>query len=172
MKNLELKVRVPSLDAVVVPGDSVGRREELTQVDTYFEVPRGRLKLREIFSRGSGAPHTAQLISYERNEGGGERWSSYTIFPVSDPKTLRSMLSDTLGVAGEVRKHHLVLLIDNVRIHLDSVEGLGSFVEVEAVDAGDAADAWRRYERVVSLLGLGRFPEVKCSYLDLIARTH
>jgi len=97
------------------------------QTDTYFVVPRGRLKLREIAGGG------AWLIAYERADSPELRNSDYRLIAVSDPAELKAALAETLGVRVIVDKRREIFLHHNVRIHLDQVAGLGEFLEFEAV---------------------------------------
>ncbi|MEA2446094.1 MAG: hypothetical protein QOJ12_3386, partial [Thermoleophilales bacterium] len=99
----------------------------LHQRDTYFHAVQGRLKLRE--ARGA----VAELISYRRADRDGPKVSNYRIVPVMDPVATADALSDALGVRVVVEKARRLILWRDVRIHLDSVAGLGEFVELEAV---------------------------------------
>ena len=95
-------------------------------------MPQGRLKLREE------EPGGARLISYRRPDAADERVSDYRLVPVADPDGLRAALAETCGVRVEVVKRRRLLLWETVRIHLDEVEGLGSFLELEAVAEPDS----------------------------------
>src|SRR3954467_175457 len=132
-RNVELKARDPdperSLERCVALGAE--DRGELRQRATSSAARRGRLKLREQ------EPGGAELIAYERADAAEARESRYRIAPVADPAALREALAAALGtVAGVERRRHL-LVWEGVRIHLDRVDGLGDFVELEGVaDAG------------------------------------
>jgi len=146
-RNLELKLRVQDLatlrEACLRLAEPVG---VFGQSDTYFHAPHGRLKLRET-TRADGvrdATPTATLIAYRRPDSGDVRASDYHLVPVADPALLKSALSQALGVRGEVRKRREVLMHHNVRIHLDEVEGLGTFVELEAVISDHPDEALSR----------------------------
>jgi predicted adenylyl cyclase CyaB len=104
----------------------------LWQRDTYFVVGRGRLKLREE------QPGGAQLIQYERSNLPDERESRYRIAPVPDPAAVLSVLQACLGVRVTVTKRRHLFMLDRVRIHLDEVEHLGTFIEFEAVAPDDS----------------------------------
>lgn len=108
----------------------------LTQTDTYFHVPRGRLKLRRI-----NGTH-AELIQYDRPDEQGDRWSTYTRVPVGDPDAMTLALRNALGVRCVVEKVRGVYLHKTARIHIDEVKGLGSFLEFEVVETppGEAAE--------------------------------
>ena len=99
----------------------------LEQDDIYFDVPRGRLKLR----RERGGP--SHLIAYERSNGPGQRESRYRIVEIGDDLEIEAVLAASLGILAVVRKSRRLFLHQGVRIHLDRVEGLGCFIEFEAV---------------------------------------
>lgn len=128
-QNLELKARCPNPERVraVVRSLAPGEAEVQIQTDTFFPVPSGRLKLREIEGR------SAELIWYERPDREDTRTSRYYRVPVADPGLLKLALGAGLGVRGVVRKRREITLWHNVRFHLDEVDGLGTFLEFEAV---------------------------------------
>jgi len=136
MRNLELKARFPDLGRAEEIARSIGATPggDLAQRDTYFRFAGGRLKLRED-GRGGG-----ELIFYRRPEDSPARWSDYFKAPVSAPEELRDVLARALGVSRVVEKTRRLLWYRGARIHLDRVEGLGTFVEFE-VPAGDGAAA-------------------------------
>ncbi len=168
-RNIEIKVRIPGVAAVLPRARALadGPEQAIPQDDTFFHAPHGRLKLRE-FADGS-----AELIHYQRPDTGAAKASDYVRVAVSDPAALREALARGLGVQGRVRKRRLLLLVGSTRIHLDQVEGLGDFVELEVVlsdgqtDAQGAATA----EALMQALGLGMAPRLAGAYLDLLATT-
>jgi adenylate cyclase class IV len=101
--------------------------ELLEQTDTFFRLPRGRLKLRRL------GPDAGELIFYQRPDQTGPRQSSYSIAPTNQPEALKDTLAQALGVVGQVRKRRWLYLTGQSRIHLDEVDGLGNFIEVEVV---------------------------------------
>ncbi len=130
MRNVEIKTRLIDLSAA----EAVARRlagpephARLHQVDTYFRVPEGRLKLRE--TEGAGA----ELVFYRRPDSSGPRRCDYEIAPVQDPAALKRLLASAFGARAIVNKRRTVYLYRGVRIHLDRVKGLGDFLEFEAV---------------------------------------
>ncbi len=129
-RNIEIKARVTSLDAArrVAERLATGHLGKFTQVDTFFHCTNGRLKLREV----EGRP--AELIAYSRSDQTQPKASQYYLVPiVEEALACKGALTAALGMAVVVRKRREVFLIDNVRIHLDQVEGLGNFLEMEAV---------------------------------------
>lgn len=135
------------------------------QTDTYFHCRQGRLKLREI--RGQAA----QLIWYQRADVANPKTSRYLLAEITDPETVRAALSGALGVRQTIRKRREIFLYRYVRIHLDQVESLGDFLELEAVlDASGDLDAAERL--VADLLERsGVTPEdlLQSSYGDMLA---
>jgi predicted adenylyl cyclase CyaB len=99
----------------------------IPQVDTFFYSPQGRLKLRQL------APNHAQLVYYLREDSHGPKQSEYHIFETDQPEQLKSILAAAYGVRGVVRKVRYLYLAGQTRIHLDEVEGLGQFMELEVV---------------------------------------
>jgi adenylate cyclase, class 2 len=174
--NVESKTRCADLDEVARLASSLGARYEgrLEQVDTYFRVPFGRLKLREIShvapdGRVSGS---AELIRYQRPDVGGARVSSYERTAIEDAEESKSRLAAAHGVRGCVRKHRELWILDSTRIHLDDVEGLGSFVELETVSEGaPGAEERGEHDRLWSALGLDSHASVNGSYIDLLEPT-
>jgi adenylate cyclase, class 2 len=97
------------------------------QVDTYFNIQTGRLKLRE------GNIENA-LIHYEREDTAGAKASHVLLYHHKPDKALKEILIKTLGIKAVVDKRRRIYFIDNVKFHFDTVDGLGTFVEVEAID--------------------------------------
>jgi len=145
-RNVELKARDadPARSLATCRELGADDRGELWQRDTYFAVPHGGLKLRE---QRPGRPH---LIQFERADQAQERESRYRIVEVGDAATLTAALDAALGVRGTVEKRRRLLLWRDVRIHLDTVERLGTFVELEAVAPPDS-DLALEHERVAAL---------------------
>ncbi|HEY3612906.1 MAG TPA: class IV adenylate cyclase [Gaiellales bacterium] len=140
----------------------------LVQRDTYFGVDRGLLKLREDVGAG-----TAELIFYLRAHEDGARASSYWRAPASDPAAWRELLSAAHGVSGVVSKRRRLFLHRNVRIHLDDVEGLGCFVELEsvlAVPGDESQDEARALAEAIAALGLAGRETIAGGYLELSRR--
>ena len=167
-RNIELKARCADLPTARAAALQLGAAPSdlMRQTDTYFRVPTGRLKLREIARDGSTA---AELIAYARPDSALARASEYRVVPVTDAPALLAALAETVGVRGVVRKAREVLLWRNVRIHLDEVEGAGPFVEFEAVVGPGFDDAASRDNLVQAAAALGVEPSdaVEGSYIDL-----
>ena len=159
----------------------------MKQRDTYFRIPSGRLKLREWWLEGQESRVTvrrgghldagneagsagATLIAYTRPNEGGSRISDYLMSPVPEPETLRLMLAETLGTLVVVEKVRVLYQYRSTRIHLDTVQGLGTFVELETVigEATSLEDAVAEHRAVITALGLDVLPSVASSYSDLL----
>ncbi len=162
-RNLELKASIHSLDAAHEAARACGARFEgtLEQKDTYFSVPRGRLKLREL----RGGP--AELIFYQRPESDMERWSDYTSLPVDDPAATARLLGDALDVKAVVSKVRHLYMHEGARIHIDEVEGLGTFIEFEVPDRGDGSAA-PHMKVLRALFGVREENVIKASYSEML----
>jgi len=161
---VELKARDPDPGRSLEVCGSLGAEDRgtLEQRDTYFQVPHGRLKLRE-----EGA--AAQLISYERADLAAQRESRYRIVAVERPGELKAALAGALGVGATVSKQRRLFLWEGVRIHLDRVAELGDFLELEAVigETLDPGGAGKRVEDLRRAFGIGDERLIGESYCDL-----
>lgn len=168
--NVEVKARCTDLAALRRRAEALATRYVGVdrQVDTYFRTRAGRLKLRESSLSGG------QLVPYLRPDGDGARVSDYQVIPVSDAAAARELLSKLLGVHRVVRKEREIFLWHNVRIHLDRVEGLGTFMELEAVFDGrpESEPAERgKVEHLLKELGVESTDLVPVSYESLLETT-
>jgi adenylate cyclase, class 2 len=166
--NVEFKARCADLDASRETLRRLGATGPTIdhQIDTYFVVPHGRLKLRE------GTVERA-LIHYQREDSAGPKRSEVTLFPVGeDSHALKEALSGSLGVQAVVDKHREIWWLDNVKLHLDRVIDLGTFVEVEAIAReGLLEDDLRaQCERLLAALGVRTVDLISVSYCDLSNR--
>jgi len=136
----------------------------IPQEDTFFHTVRGRLKLRQL------ASDHGQLVYYERMDASGPKRSNYHIFETSDPKSLKTALSLALGVRGVVRKTRYLSLIGQTRIHLDEVEGLGEFMELEVVLRPEQSDAEGQAiaRDLMTRLGIREEDLLEGAYMDLL----
>ncbi len=139
---------------------------QLSQIDTYFHASDGRLKLREI----SGMENRAELIHYRRPNLHGPKKSEYSTCPVEDVDSLKSLLSQALGVQTVVMKRRRVYFYQTIRIHLDRVEGLGAFLELEAVlsDTDDEAEAHAQVNTLLARLGISPDDLIQGSYSEMM----
>lgn len=164
--NIEIKAAVTNLERVRDLAERLDVRERfrLKQTDTFFNAALGRLKLRE-FEDGS-----AELIGYDRPDTTGPKHSHYRKMAVTDGATLIEVLDMTLGVRGVVRKVRDVLLVGPTRIHLDQVEGLGSYIELEVVMEDGQSDAHGENiaRDLLDALEISADDLISCAYIDLL----
>jgi predicted adenylyl cyclase CyaB len=164
--NIEIKARVDDIDGIrrLAEGLSDGPVELIPQEDIFFHTAQGRLKLR-IFSPDSG-----QLIYYERSDQAGPKRSDYHITDTSEPGRLREILAMALETRGVVRKQRWLYWSGNTRIHVDEVEGLGSFMELEVMlqEGQDAAEGEVIAAELMAELGISNGDLVESAYIDLL----
>jgi len=137
----------------------------IDQDDTFFAVAHGRLKLRR-FADGS-----AELIQYHRDDSADAKASDYVRVPVADADALAEALTRACGTRGRVRKRRLLLMAGQTRMHLDRVDGLGDFLELEVVlrDGQSDADGTAIAERLMTALAIAPEDRLAGAYLDLAA---
>ncbi|HLI61471.1 MAG TPA: cytidine deaminase [Solirubrobacteraceae bacterium] len=160
--NLELKASDPDPAATAARAAALGAADRgvLRQRDTYFASRHGRLKLRQ--PEGGDA----ELIAYRRGDALQAAESSYVRVPVSDPGALSAALEQTLGTRVVVSKRRRLLSWENARIHLDEVEDLGTFIEIEIVEPDERAPA--QMARLREALGIDDAALVAGGYADLL----
>jgi adenylate cyclase, class 2 len=169
INNIEIKARCGDLDQAHSVCREIGARFETIeeQDDTFYPIPRGRLKLRRSSTLG------AQLIFYIRPDQAAARASEGERIPVSDPEALHGILEMSLGVWARIKKTRHVYWLDNIKIHLDHVEGLGTFIEFEAVlsEIPDSdRDTGRETRRIFELMqrfGLKQEDLIAHAYADM-----
>ncbi len=162
--NVELKARDPDREASIARCVALGAADHglLHQRDTYFAARTGRLKLREQRELGS------ELIAYRRTDALESEHSTYTRAPVTDAESLRGALGTALGTTVVVVKRRRLFIWENVRIHLDEVDGLGSFIELEALVDGDVAAAEAKAAKLRTELAIEDASLVAVGYSDLL----
>jgi predicted adenylyl cyclase CyaB len=169
-QNVEIKARLsdPARVAQLARALSDTNPERIAQEDIFFPCQSGRLKLR-IFS-----PARAELIFYQRPNQEGPKTSTYRITPTADPAGLRDALAAAYGIRNVVRKERTLLLVGRTRIHLDRVEGLGEFLELEVVLAdGDSVEGGQAEARdLMAKLGISPADLIPDAYIDLLERGH
>ena len=168
-RNIEIKAKLHDWSRAEQTARSLSGNAQplqLSQIDTYFHVQSGRLKLWEI----SGMENRAELIHYQRSNLSGPKKSDYRVCPAEDASALKDVLSQALGVRTVVMKRRSVYLFHNVRIHLDRVESLGAFLEFEAVlsDSDDEAQGVEIINDLLARFGLAQEDLVKGSYGDMM----
>lgn len=173
-RNVEFKARVPDLESVARKADRIGDApgERLRQRDTYYRVPHGRAKLRQITTEDGAS--TSELIVYSRPDEARARVSRYLrLVPIQDAAP-EEILGDVMDVVGVVSKERVVVMVGQTRIHLDRVDGLGDFVELEVVLKPDQSEAEGRKvaHDLMGVLGLASDMIESVSYIDLLCATN
>jgi predicted adenylyl cyclase CyaB len=164
--NIEIKARLADFDrtAELAQQLSGAPPQTIPQEDVFFLAPRGRLKLR-IFS-----PQSGELIHYTRPDAEGPKASHYTISPTADPNSLKEVLASACGIRGIVKKVRWLHLAGQTRIHLDRVEGLGDFLELEVVmqEGQPLAEGERIAADLMAKLGIAAADLIEGAYMDLL----
>ncbi len=165
-RNIEIKARVDDIEALKIAAAAIADQGpmEIEQDDTFFRCDAGRLKLR-VFADGTG-----ELIFYRRANKQGPKESSYWLSPIASPDSLRQALTLAYGELGRIKKRRTLYLAGRTRIHLDRVNQLGNFLELEVVlQPDEPADSGVR-EATALMRRLNISPEqlIDSAYIDLL----
>lgn len=160
--NLELKLKLDTHKNVesILKSNNIEVSEEINQKDIYYSVKNGLLKLRI-----EGEKNT--LIKYLRDESGNDRWSNYEIIQLTNGNA-EKFLSELFTIETIVKKTRKLYWLLNTRIHIDIVESLGNFLELETIVNGEREEAIGRFNKVIEILKLDVDKQFKCSYRDLL----
>ncbi len=165
-KNIEIKAQIKNLTKLLTLAKKISDSGEIiiNQKDIFYNAPKGRLKLR-IFS-----PQKGELIYYERNNMKGPKESNYFITTINNPSTLNDTLSLALGVKGVVQKQRRLFLIGQTRLHIDDVEKLGQYMELEVVLQEDQTNEEGEYiaKDLIKKLQISDKDLIDKAYIDLI----
>jgi predicted adenylyl cyclase CyaB len=165
-RNVEIKARIENVGLIVpkVAGLATSGPIEIAQDDTFFNCVTGRLKLR-AFSNDAG-----ELIFYRRANQAGPKESFFIRSPTSSPETLRESLSLAYGQIGRIRKYRTLFLVGRTRVHLDRVEDLGHFLELEVMlEDGESTEVGiREAGELMDRLGIQPAQLIEGAYLDLM----
>jgi predicted adenylyl cyclase CyaB len=165
--NIEIKAYARNFDEIRRRAETLSDQpvNVLLQEDTFFNVPQGRLKLRILPS------NQGQLIYYTRPDQEGPKRSDYHISLTADPENLKRVLELAYGIRGSVKKTRYLYLVGQTRVHLDDVDGLGQFMELEVVmrEGQSDADGQAIAEDLMARLGVERGDLVEGAYMDLLA---
>lgn len=164
--NVEIKARCRQTEEIhtLLLEQGADFRGEDHQIDTYFRVPQGRLKLRQGLIENA-------LIHYERPNQAGPKTSEVSLCPAPEGEALKAVLHRALGTLVTVDKRRRIYFIKNVKFHLDQVVGLGSFVEIEAIDShGDLGETYLRSQCDHYMQLMAVMPEdlLEVSYSDML----
>lgn len=164
-RNVEIKATIESVEALAPKAAALANDGPITieQDDTFFRCERGRLKLRVL------APDDGEIIFYRRADQRGPKESEYFRTPTSSPEALRKTLAMAYGETGRVRKRRILYLAGRTRIHLDRVEGLGDFLELEVVlaDGEPVASGVQEAQTLMDQLGVEASRLIDRAYVDL-----
>jgi len=164
--NIEIKARARDFDKLRQRAETLSDTpaEVIPQEDTFFNTPQGRLKLRVL------SPKKGQLIYYTRPDQGSPKRSDYHIYLTSDPENLKRVLELAYGIRGIVKKTRYLYLVGQTRVHLDNVEGLGQFMELEVVMREGQSDAEGQTiaEGLMTELGVEQSDLLEGAYMDLL----
>ena len=164
--NVEIKARCKKQETVrtYLKDNHADFRGIDHQIDTYFNVPNGRLKLRE----GNIENY---LIHYERENQSGPKQSQVILYKNDPASNLKGLLTKALGVLVVVDKKREIAFIDNVKFHIDTVKGLGTFMEIEAIDEKGTlgvANLYKQCQKYLHELGIDEGDLIETSYSDLL----
>lgn len=164
-QTIGLKARIDNRDALVTRVEELSDsgRVEITQSDTFFECPQGTLKLR------TRDEQEGRLMAHTPSVASGPGLSAYASTPTAEAATLRETLSLAYGVLGRVRIDRMLYVSDETRIHLDRIDDVGDFIELEiTLNESQSADlALRDAHELMHRLGVGDSSLVSGTYLDL-----
>jgi predicted adenylyl cyclase CyaB len=165
-RNVEVKARIDDIEKLKVKVAGIADKcpIEIFQDDTFFACPNGRIKLRTF------SVNKAELIFYQRPNHSGPKESVYSIAPITSPDKTREVLSQGYGQTGRVRKHRTLFLIGRTRVHLDRVEGLGDFIELEVVlaEKEPTENGVLVANELLSKLGILSDHLIEGAYVDLL----
>jgi adenylate cyclase class 2 len=168
MSYLNVEIKAACSDASFIRNYLLANHAEYKgvdeQTDTYFNVPNGRLKLREGNIENN-------LIFYERADQAGPKNSHFYLVKVEDAKGLKEVLAKSIGIKVIVKKRREIYYIGNVKFHLDEVPGLGTFIEIEAGNILanlSQAQLKEQCDHYVTAFGIGEEDLVKVSYSDML----
>jgi predicted adenylyl cyclase CyaB len=164
--NVEIKARCINHDAIrrYLKSHNADRKGIEHQIDTYFNVPNGRLKLRESKVKNF-------LIQYERDNQEGPKQSKITLYKSEPGSSLKEALRNALGILAIVDKQREIYCLDNVKFHIDTVKNLGSFMEIEAIDIDGTLNKGKLHqqcENYLKELGIKASDLLSHSYSDMI----
>jgi len=165
-RNIEIKARIEDPGFVFNKAREISDTDPqiINQVDTFFKCATGRLKLRE-FPEGNG-----ELIFYNRQDSSGPKLSEYIRYETPNPRMLYDILKESNGILGVVRKERKLLIIGQTRIHIDHVENLGHFIELEVVlDNNETVEYGTEIaDNLIRILEIKSENLIDSAYIDLL----
>lgn len=169
-RNIEIKARIENIDALEQKAAALATEGpiQIAQDDTFFHCGSGRLKLRSF------SPTEGELIFYRRADQQGPKESFYLRTPTTNPEGLCECLSLACGQTGRVKKQRTLYLVGRTRVHIDRVEGLGNFLELEVVlnEKEPAETGIQEAHSLMAQLGIETSQLVETAYVDLLAQSN
>lgn len=165
--NIEIKARCHNPDRIreYLLSQNADFRGTDEQTDTYFHSKSGRLKLREGLIENN-------LIYYQRPDNAGPKSSQFDLVKVEDPERLKKVLTETNGIKVVVKKIREIYFIDNVKFHIDTVPGLGHFMEIEAGNKTNPLitenELRQQCDLYISAMGIRQEDMLERSYSDML----
>ncbi|MFH0814578.1 MAG: class IV adenylate cyclase [Candidatus Falkowbacteria bacterium] len=167
MKNIELKVAVKNFNEIkkLLKKNSAKPIGVLRQIDTYYTCQKGRLKIREINNK------EFEILFYQRSDKKRSKISDYEMFRLKPCQlnTMKRIFGRAYGVKVVVKKKRELWIYKNTRIHLDRVNKLGNFLELETVVKNISLEqAQKEHQGAIGLLNFGKYKRINGSYSDLL----
>ena len=164
--NIEIKAKSNNQNTIreILKSKKADNKGTDHQIDTYFKVNNGRLKLREGTIEN-------YLIHYQRENKKGPKQSNVTLFSFNPESSLKEVLTKALGILVVVDKQREIYFIDNVKFHIDTVKNLGTFVEIEAIDKSGTigkAELLKQCQYFLNLFKISQDDLISVSYSDLL----
>jgi len=165
-KNIEIKALCKDLERIrkILLENKADFKGTDHQIDTYFNVNSGRLKLREGNIENN-------LIHYQRLDKSGPKQSDFTLFKTESGSGLKNILNKAIGIKVVVDKMREIYFIENVKFHLDHVKDLGSFIEIEVIDEYgvlNEGDMFKTCQYYMNLFLIEKAHLIENSYSDMI----
>ena len=164
--NIEIKAKSNNQDKIreILKSKNADFKGMDHQIDTYFKVNYGRLKLREGNIENN-------LIHYNRENKDGPKQSDVILFKSAPDSTLKELLTKALGILVVIDKQREIYFVDNIKFHVDTVKELGTFVEIEAIDENESIGKEKLLEQCQFYLDLFQIQKedlISVSYSDLL----
>lgn len=164
--NIEIKARCDQPDRIcnILREHNADFKGTDHQIDTYFDIPEGRLKLRQ-------GTIESNLIFYKRNNQSGPKASTINLVPAEHPDKLLTLLDNALNTKVVVDKQRQIYFIDNVKFHIDQVKELGHFVEIEAIDEDGTIGEEKlrdQCQKYLKLFDISNDQLISYSYSDML----
>lgn len=164
--NIEIKAKCENQEKVrdILKSHNADFKGVDHQIDTYFKVSSGRLKLRE----GNIENY---LIFYERENISGPKQSNVNLFTSDPNSSLKDILIQSLGILTIIDKQREIYFIENIKFHIDTVKGLGNFIEIEAIDKDGTIGKEKllsQCQEYLGIFGVNELDLITGSYSDLL----